>query len=177
MASRPSRVVPAAVGLVMLAGTAVGCASAAARPAQPVPFPTMTNPVRRSDAVRHTMAAAVAASALALTGMKYQLGGDRPATGFDCSGLVRYVFLGERVELPRTVAEQSEIGQRVGVDDISAGDLLFFTTTAPGPTHVGLAVDGRAFVHAPGSGRVVRVESLDTAYWSRRLIDVRRILD
>ena len=60
-------------------------------------------------------------------------------------------------------------------DDLEAGDLLFFTTVAPGPTHVAIAIGGDQFVHAPSSTGVVRVERLSTRYWATRYLGARRI--
>jgi cell wall-associated NlpC family hydrolase len=113
-------------------------------------------------------------TALSLRGVPYRLGGTRPETGFDCSGFVRYVF--EPVlTLPRTVAEQSRVGRPVRAEDLVAGDLVFFSTIGPGPSHVGIALDGRTFVHAPVSGGVVRVDRLDAPYWRTRYLGARRL--
>jgi cell wall-associated NlpC family hydrolase len=116
-------------------------------------------------------------AALALRGTAYRLGGRSPATGFDCSGLVQYVFSQEAIDLPRTVAEQFGIGVRVRDDRVAAGDLVFFSARAGAPTHVGIAIDSNRFVHAPDEGGVVRVERLTTPYWSQRLAGVRRVPD
>ena len=78
------------------------------------------------------------------------------------------------LSLPRDVKDQFAVGTQVRQRDISAGDLLFFSTVAPGASHVGIALDGEAFVHAPSSKGVVRVERLDAAYWSRRFVGARR---
>ncbi len=151
-----------------------GCASRTATVASPSPFPTA--PARASIAPVHsTLATEIVADALALRGTRYRLGGDRPSTGFDCSGLVRYVFLGHQLAVPRTVAEQFHTGTRIPETHIAPGDLLFFTTSPGGPSHVGIALDASTFVHAPGSGSVVRVERFDTPYWSSRFAGVRRI--
>ncbi len=55
------------------------------------------------------------------------------------------------------------------------GDLIFFSTTAPGASHVGIAIGGDAFVHAPSSRGVVRVERLSLPYWAGRIVGVRRV--
>jgi len=116
--------------------------------------------------------------ALALQGTQYRLGGESPGSGFDCSGFVHYVFDQQRIEVPRTVADQFQIGRTVEVKDIQKGDLLFFSTTAKGPTHVGIALGPSTpgeFVHAPGAGGAVRVERFDTPYWRTKLIGIRRL--
>jgi cell wall-associated NlpC family hydrolase len=115
-------------------------------------------------------------AALAQQGRPYQYGGADPRTGFDCSGLVWYVFfVTQGVQLPRTTAEQFALGRAVDRDDIAPGDLIFFSTTDPGPSHVGIALDRHTLVHAPSTGSVVRVERFDTAYWQARLTGVRRL--
>ena len=114
-------------------------------------------------------------TALDLRGVRYRLGGDSPSTGFDCSGFVRFVFAQHQIEVPRTVAEQVAIGRAIKVDRVEAGDLLFFSTSTPGPSHVGIVIGGGEFVHAPGDGGVVRVDRVDTPYWRARTVDARRV--
>ena len=87
----------------------------------------------------------------------------------------RDVFANYGVALPREVRDQFHEGKPVNGDELAAGDLLFFTTVAPGPTHVGIAIGGDQFVHAPSSAGVVRVERLSASYWSSRYLGARRI--
>lgn len=125
------------------------------------------------------LAPAVIRTAMALKGTPYKLGGNSPEEGFDCSGFVSYVLRQHAVTLPRTVAEQFAAGEQVARDDLRAGDLVFFSTTGPGATHVGLVVGTDTaieFVHAPADGASVRVERLDTSYWQRRWLGARRVL-
>jgi cell wall-associated NlpC family hydrolase len=121
---------------------------------------------------------AIVQMALSFQGVAYRLGGEDPAGGFDCSGLVRYVFEQHRVDVPRTVAEQYQLGRRVQIQDAQAGDLVFFSTIGPGATHVGIALGSAGpgeFVHAPGDGGAVRVERFDSPYWRSRIVGVRRL--
>jgi cell wall-associated NlpC family hydrolase len=60
-------------------------------------------------------------------------------------------------------------------DELRPGDLLFFSTTAPGASHVAIALEGDEFVHAPSSTGVVRTERLTSSYWSRRFLGARRV--
>ena len=118
-------------------------------------------------------------TALSLLGTKYKFGGETPEGGLDCSGFVRYVLRQHSVEIPRTVAEQFAVGQPVAQDQIQTGDLVFFTTTGPGATHVGIVVNTGTrwdFVHAPADGSVVRIERFDIGYWQLRWIGARRVL-
>lgn len=173
------------VRLHALLGAAVlatACASGAPVTARPAPFPRaplppVETPVEAAP-VEPTapIAAAVLETALALRGVPYQFGGAAPETGFDCSGFVRYVFQQHSVVLPRTVTEQFLVGRDIDTSGIRPGDLIFFTTVTPGASHVGIALDGGTFVHAPGSGSVVRLERLDAPYWRSRLVGVKRLL-
>ena len=145
----------------------------------PLPFPG-ARPVEarareRAASIGDRARSEAALTALAQRGIPYHLGGELPETGFDCSGLVRYAFQSQQIALPRTVAEQFRIGEGVSASDAAAGDLVFFTIAAPGPSHVGVVVDAATFVHAPDAGGVVRVERFDTPYWRSRLSGVRRI--
>ena len=117
---------------------------------------------------------ALTGTALALRGTPYRNGGTDP-TGFDCSGFTQYVFAQYGVALPRDVREQFRAGKSVRPDDLAPGDMLFFATTDPGPSHVGIAIGGDEFVHAPSSTGVVRVEHLSAAYWAQRFIAARRV--
>jgi cell wall-associated NlpC family hydrolase len=117
---------------------------------------------------------AVAEFALAFRGVPYRFGGADPA-GFDCSGLVQYVFAQYGISVPRVVEQQWEVGDKIKLDDVKPGDLLFFSTKGPGVSHVAIALDAERFVHAPNSTGVVRVEALSSAYWGSRYIGARRI--
>jgi cell wall-associated NlpC family hydrolase len=104
----------------------------------------------------------------------YRNGGDDP-NGFDCSGFVKYVFEQHGVQMPRETRKQFEVGREVGAGSLEPGDLVFFTTVAPGASHVGIAVGGDQFVHAPSSSGVVRVEHLSAQYWASRFVGARRV--
>jgi len=155
------------------------CASSAPGRSRPRPFPNA--PVQRWAEVAgpgHVAAmSAILETATALKGIRYRNGGTTPSSGFDCSGFVRYVFGQSRLDVPRTVAEQFIAGQEVAPTFASAGDLVFFSTLGPGATHVGIVVDPvqQTFVHAPGTGSVVRIERFDTPYWRSRMLGIRRL--
>ena len=116
----------------------------------------------------------VVRTAMDLRGVPYRNGGS-DLSGFDCSGFTQYVFAQAGRPLPRETREQFMVGIPVSPGEQQPGDLLFFTTTAPGASHVGIALGGDGFVHAPSSRGVVRVESLTLPYWSTRLIGIRRL--
>ena len=114
------------------------------------------------------------AVALELRGVPYRNGGSDPS-GFDCSGLVQWVFARNGRALPREVKEQFGVGLEVKPADIQAGDLLFFDTGTRGASHVGIALDAERFVHAPRTNGVVRVERYTSRYWSTRYLGARRV--
>jgi len=111
---------------------------------------------------------------MSLRGTPYRNGGSDPS-GFDCSGFTQYVFARIGTALPRETREQFLVGTSVPAGRQEPGDLIFFTTIEPGASHVGIALGGDTFIHAPSSRGAVRVESLTLPYWSQRLVGVRRI--
>ena len=166
------------------AAAMTGCASTGATPRpfpSPVPSTTSAAPAAGTPASKASRPAAghrggyeVAGTALSLRGAPYRTGGSDPA-GFDCSGFVRYVFGEYGLALPREVREQFRVGKSVGPDRLAPGDLVFFTTVAPGASHVGIAIGGGRFVHAPSEKGVVRVEALSTRYWAARFVGAKRV--
>lgn len=117
---------------------------------------------------------AIAGTALGLRGSPYRNGGTDPS-GFDCSGFIWFVFAQHGIGVPRTVGEQFQLGVGVSADALEPGDLLFFSTDAAGASHVGLAIGGDEFVHAPSSRGIVRVERLTASYWAARYVGARRL--
>jgi cell wall-associated NlpC family hydrolase len=162
--------------------SASACATGASL--APAPFPSLERP-KGAASPPELLAKPDAAvqTALDLRGTRYRLGGANPRSGFDCSGLVSYVFSQLNLTLPRTVDEQFGYGQPIPFDSIQSGDLLFFATTRAGlevgaATHVGIAVGPPSlgeFVHAPGSGSSVRVDRFDAPYWRARWVGARRV--
>lgn len=193
-----------AVGTLALAMVAWGCASTGATP-RPFPTPgprgsggskggvggaegaSESEGPRESEASRVSEGSegardsrglvsnyALVGTALSFRGVPYRNGGSDPQ-GFDCSGFTQYVFAQHGLALPRDVRDQFQFGKLLRGNDLEPGDLLFFSTTAPGASHVGIAIGGDQFVHAPSSTGVVRVEHLTASYWSRRFVGARRL--
>ena len=166
----------------VLAAVSAGCATTGATPA-PFPRPPSSAPADPASAPPGAPAsggpAAVAygvtGTALGLRGVPYRNGGSDPSSGFDCSGFVNYVFGRNGIPVPRTVGELYGAGKAVR-GAIEPGDLVFFSTIAPGASHVGIAIGGDEFVHAPSTSGEVRVERLGASYWSTRFVGARRVI-
>lgn len=112
-------------------------------------------------------------SALRFLGTPYVFGGTSRA-GFDCSGYVQHVFALLGVSIPRTADAQYYAGRRT-VGGMKPGDLVFFQTYEPGPSHVGIYLGDGEFVHASSSHGVM-VSKLSDSYWSARYLGARRLL-
>jgi cell wall-associated NlpC family hydrolase len=166
-----------AIALTLLTFGATGCASTRAVP-QPFPRPggpALSPPAAAAPApLPAGDGYAIAGTALGLRGTPYRNGGSDPS-GFDCSGLVWYVFGQHGIRVARTVGEQYREGVDVSAETLQPGDLLFFNTQGPGASHVGMAIGGDEFVHAPSSRGEVRVERMSAPYWSSRYVGARRV--
>jgi cell wall-associated NlpC family hydrolase len=116
--------------------------------------------------------------ALGLVGTPYRYGGNSPEGGFDCSGLVQFVFrdtLG--VRLPRSTRELAAMDvPEVDREDLRPGDLVLFSPGGGAPSHIGIYVGEGRFVHAPSTGGTVRLDLLDSAYWRAAYAGGRRVL-
>jgi cell wall-associated NlpC family hydrolase len=118
----------------------------------------------------------VAMHALGLVGTPYRYGGNTPDGGFDCSGLIGYVYRHGMTPVlaPRTVALLSDWGDEVDRAALRTGDLVVFGARRARPTHAGIYVGEGRFVHAPSTGGTVRLDRLDGPYWSRQQVAYRR---
>jgi cell wall-associated NlpC family hydrolase len=116
----------------------------------------------------------IAGSALAQLGRPYLFGGSTPQ-GFDCSGLVRFAYLGAGITVPRTTIDQFRAARDVKLGKVQPGDLLFFRIDSREVSHVAIyAGDGR-FVHAPQTGKAVEMRQLDDAWYRKRLVGAGRL--
>lgn len=132
---------------------------------------------KAADPAAAARANAVTIHAIGLVGTPYRYGGNTPASGFDCSGLVGYVFReAAGMALPRTTRAIAAVeAPTVDADALRAGDLVLFGSRRQ-IDHIGIYVGERRFVHAPSTGGTVRLDSLDTRHWSQRLRGGRRLI-
>ena len=153
-----------------------GACGARGGPPVPRPFPGAGLPptAPSTPTAEAPLRTSIIDTALAFRGVPYRYGGSDP-TGFDCSGFVQYVFARHGIALPREARDQYEVGDEVRLTDVQPGDLIFFETVSRGASHVGMAIGGNEFVHAPSSTGVVRIEQFSSSYWASRFVGVRRI--
>ena len=141
---------------------------------EPAPVPSSA-PITQASPVAED----VLFRALGLVGTPYRYGGNTPASGFDCSGLIGFVYRDTAgISLPRSTREL--IAMRVPSVSRSAlqsGDLLYFATSGGGQvSHAGIYVGEGRFVHAPSSGGTVRLDSLANSYWQKNYLNAKRVL-
>ncbi len=118
------------------------------------------------------IAAQLTRSALRFLGVPYVFGGTT-SSGFDCSGYVQHVFAMLGIAVPRTADAQYDAGHKI-VGPMRPGDLVFFQTYEPGPSHVGIYLGNGKFVHASSHG--VMISSLSQSYWAQRYIGAKRMI-
>ncbi len=133
--------------------------------------PTTTNTTSTETSSK---AKAVINTAKNYMGVPYVWGGTTPS-GFDCSGFTQYVLGRNGISVPRTSAEQYTAGISVSRSNLKVGDLVFFTTYKPGPSHLGFYLGDGNFIHA-SSSKGVTISSLDSSYYSSRYIGARRVI-
>jgi len=143
-----------------------------ARPQSTTKKTTITSSQTRSPKVN-----GVVFRAISLVGTRYRYGGDNPKTGFDCSGLVSYVFRDVKgIKLPRSATDMSRLNYRtIPKQRLIPGDLVFFSHRGRTIGHVGIYVGEGRFVHAPSTGGRVRLDRLDHQYWKKNYRLAKRV--
>jgi cell wall-associated NlpC family hydrolase len=157
-----------------LAAASLALAACAASPRGPVGGRASPPPAPPATTAAPDGRVLMIDSATAMLGQPYRWGGAAPG-GFDCSGLVFYAAAGAGLRVPRTAAEQYGFGQPIKRADLRPGDLVFMHL-ARKELHVAIALDAQHFIHAPSSGGVVRIDSLDSRPYSSGFLGARRIL-
>lgn len=163
---------PILAALLAVSAVVAGCRSA------PAPAPRPGAASFPGQAVSATQAARIVSAARGLLGVPYRYSGADPR-GFDCSGLTFYTFASAGVALPRTAFRQAEAGRWVALDELAAGDLVFFSGAGK-PDHVGVVVSvaggSLRMIHASSSRGVIETDVLRERYWLDRLRFGRRVL-
>ncbi|MCC5097637.1 C40 family peptidase [Xanthomonas campestris] len=159
------------LGLSLLAA----CSQAPVR--RPAPAPATTRVWPQVPPANPAAANNILMRALGLVGTPYRYGGNTPESGFDCSGLVTYVYKDVlALSLPRTSRDLAAVqGPKIPAEKLSTGDLVFFGSSGS-VSHVGIYVGEGRFVHAPSSGGTVRLDFLDGAYWRDHYSGSKRVL-
>jgi cell wall-associated NlpC family hydrolase len=130
-------------------------------PASQQPYEPADAPARR----------ALLAQAHQAVGTHYKFGGETPREGFDCSGLVQYVYKnGNGVTLPRTATEQSRASRTINFAQMRPGDLIFFRTSGNSVNHVGIYIGRGQFINAASGSARVMVDNLSRPYWQQRIV-------
>jgi cell wall-associated NlpC family hydrolase len=110
-------------------------------------------------------------------GLPYRWGGMSERHGMDCSGLVKALFATFHVNLPRTSREQFFAGKNVAVENLQAGDLLFFSSDGMTPDHVGLYLGENRFVHAEKKAGHVIITDLNQPWYVKHFLGARRVVN
>lgn len=157
-----------------LAALLAACSSRA-----PAPPPVVQPQVTYAPAESSPVADDVLIRAIGLVGTPYRWGGNTPDSGFDCSGLIGYVYRDAAgISLPRTTRDMIVMrAPSVAINSLQSGDLVFFATNGGSQvSHAGIYVGEGRFVHAPSSGGTVRLDYLSNSYWSKAYLQAKRVI-
>ncbi|WP_407311533.1 C40 family peptidase [Pseudomonas sp. nanlin1] len=168
---------PLRIAALFSAALLGGCASAPA----PAPAPKLIRPVVINTTPGFSpQTDDVLFRALGLVGTPYRWGGNTPDSGFDCSGLIGFVYRDAAgVQLPRSTRELISMrSPNVDKNALQSGDLVFFATGGGSQvSHAGIYVGEGRFVHAPATGGTVRLDYLAKPYWQKAYLNAKRVLD
>jgi len=133
-----------------------------------------SQPTAPPSPARQPINMAVVRDALSMKGIPYRWGEETPQRGFDCSGLVQYVYGRHGISLPRTAYQMAMALPELDDNQRQPGDLVFFNTTGKPYSHVGIYIGNDHMVHASSSKGKVVVGPLDTPYWNKHYLGMRR---
>ena len=138
---------------------------------------TVTPPVQGLDWARPGgTAGSTIGIARSLLGSPVVWGGASPNDGFDCSGLVQYVFRQAGISMPRTADLQFLVGRTVSTSSLRPGDLVYYTTYEPGASHVGIYIGAGKFIHTSYSKGVVAIADINDSYFVQRFYGAKRVV-
>jgi cell wall-associated NlpC family hydrolase len=161
-------------------------AGAPAAPASPADVAGAASAANAADAIQplpagltETPAGPKALEALAVArqyiGTPYLWGGSKPSTGFDCSGLMQWAYHQAGISIGRVTTQQIHDGVAVDRQHLQAGDMVFFQDSSGYVHHVGMYIGDDKFIHAPHTGDVVKISSLDEPYYAHQFAGGRRM--
>jgi nlpC/P60 family protein len=129
-------------------------------------------PVRISNIDRTQGSQELMLHSMGLIGTPYRWGGSSTTTGFDCSGMIQFVYKNALdVSLPRTVRDMAAASRKIPDNQLKAGDLVFFNTGGSSQySHVGLYIGNGEFIHAPSSGKTIKTEKLSSPYYAKHYL-------
>lgn len=164
------KIIMVAVALAVLSG----CAATPGKLGPPQNKVTLS--ARAFDEIASARTRELALHALSHIGVPYRYGGTSPLDGFDCSGLVHYVYQhGAGLALPRNTQALSAVGSPVEGGRLQPGDLVFFNTSRRPYSHVGIYMGDQRFIHAPTTGGQVEFADMRARYWQSRFNGARRL--
>lgn len=167
---------PVRLIVVSLAVLLAACAS----PPPPAPKRVAPKPVVSAPpGFSSPLADDVLVRAIGLVGTPYRWGGNTPDSGFDCSGLIGYVYRDAAgISLPRSTRDMITLrGPDIDRSQLQTGDLVFFATGGgSNVSHAGIYVGEGRFVHAPATGGTVKLDSLDKPYWQKAWLNAKRVI-
>jgi cell wall-associated NlpC family hydrolase len=150
---------------LVLALTLSACSTTSPQVSSRSPTPSRLSPDQANE---------VTLMAIGLVGTPYRYGGNTPSSGFDCSGLIGYVYKARAgIVPPRSVSGLVDWGTPIPADAVQTGDLAIFLQGSSA-THAGIYVGDGRFVHAPSTGGVVRLDPLKSKYWATQPVVFRR---
>ncbi|NOY16616.1 MAG: C40 family peptidase [Gammaproteobacteria bacterium] len=129
---------------------------------------------QQTQTIQYSRAEAASRVAKSMIGQSYRYGGQSPG-GFDCSGLVWYSYKKVGVKTARTTKGLRKQAKKISRKELRAGDLVFFKGWIR-TSHVGIYIGGGRFVHAPSSGKKIKIDRLDSGYWDDHFKSAGRIL-
>lgn len=152
----------------------VAMGSLAFQPRPGTPYPVAFGPFKAVEGAAAGKAQRALDLAMTFLGVPYLWGGTSPS-GFDCSGLVYYVYAQQGVKLPRVAADQARVGQPIRtIQELLPGDAVFFADSSGYIHHMGLYIGNGQMVHAPHTGDVVKVSDITKGYYARQFAGGRR---
>jgi cell wall-associated NlpC family hydrolase len=163
------------LAVISLAALLGACASAPPPQPRVVQRPVIVAPAENPNPAAED----VLFRALGLVGTPYRWGGNTPDSGFDCSGLIGFVYRDAAgIALPRSTRDMIVMrAPSVGREQLQSGDLVFFATSGGSQvSHAGIYVGEGRFVHAPATGGTVKLDSLDKPYWQKAYLDAKRVI-